>query len=46
MLMSTIHIQISCTELLGFPLSYGALQGIHTGMQIVIRKSFNTANSE
>ena len=46
MLISTIHIQVSCTELLGFPPSYGTLQGIRTGMQLVISKSFHTANSE
>ena len=46
MLISTIHIQVSWTELHGFPPSFGALQGIQLGMQIVIRKSFNTANSE
>ena len=45
MLMSTIHIQVSCTELLGF-LPSSTLQGIHTGMQLVISKSFHTANSE
>ena len=45
MLISTIHIQVSCTELLGF-LPSSTLQGIHTVMQLVISKSFHTANSE
>ena len=39
MLISTIHIQVSCTELLGF-LPSSTLQGIHTVMQLVISKAF------